>query len=166
MTRPYARHVHHPTELSQQYRVVLDEVRTQGLARIRDKDGTSLLILPEEHLSLVERDLELAREVITAFVVCRAVSRALASEELPVDIDVEGWGFIREFDAGDLAELRDELHEAAFRAWLDHNPALLRSAVSAWRTTAEVLRDQAARRTLLATSHSDDFVEVDRPADG
>lgn len=164
MPQAYASNVHHPTELSQQYRVVLDEARKEGVARIRDKDGTSLLILPEERLSHVERDLELAREVLAVFVVCRAISRALQAEDLPLNTDIEGWGFLREFDASDLAELRDELSDTAFQAWLGRDLGGLRKAVRAWSTTAEVLRDDLARSTLLGTPELDAFVDVDRPA--
>lgn len=129
-----------------------------GLARLRDKDGTSLVMVPERRLESLEK----LRTYFTLFLV---VDRAAqARERLPiVELGANAW--IRSLPADDLSEFAGELGEAITAAVADDSTSFLDEVVASWRTTARQLDDPLRRRVLLQSLISEDYVDAERPAD-
>src|SRR5438067_1582393 len=94
------------SDLSQRGRAVLDAARA-GSARLRDHDGLSLVILPEERLSALRMVVRCAANFL-------ALEHALASargSELAPD-DYGEWTWLRVFDETDLGTFMGEMHDA------------------------------------------------------
>jgi hypothetical protein len=146
-----------PSDLNRRGRAVLDTAR-RSRARIRDKDGLSLLVLPEE---LVEQLETLARFSRNLF----ALERALASGSRPgmseiADFD---WVWLRAFDAEDVGEFVIEMRQALLLAMLDDRTDLPEGVLERWRVTARSLDDPLRRSILLEPFRPNDFVEARRP---
>jgi hypothetical protein len=149
--------IYQSSDLSQRGRVVLDTARA-GLARLRDNDGLSLVILPEERLSAL-------RTVANCTANYLALEDALASargREL-VPADYGEWTWLRVFDEVDRATFIEEMHDALIVAAREESAELLEETLDRWRTTARVLDDPLRREVLLGTHRDEDFVEVHRP---
>jgi hypothetical protein len=133
----------------------LNEARS-GRARLRDKDGTSLVMLPESQLELLE-------ELASWHVAHSKLAKLLAKGSQPSVGDLGELAWLRAFDLDEMHEFLDELDDALVASSADVGFQPLRDCVSAWRTTARQLEDPLRRSVLRGQLSADDLVEVPRP---
>ena len=144
------------TDLAQRRTEFLDAARSGG-ARLRDKDGTSLVMLPE-------RQLHLLQELRKWSSVHLRLERMLARPDFrPTVQNLGDLAWLRVFDCEDLKEFAAELNEALVAADSDNSTAPLDECLKAWRTTAHRLEDPLRRSVLLDKTSGPDLVEADRP---
>ncbi|MGC5660374.1 hypothetical protein ACN261_08210 [Micromonospora sp. WMMD723] len=144
------------SDLTNQRRVEFLDAARSGRARLRDKDGTSLVMLPESHLVWLET---MARWSAVHLRLEELLRRGV----MPSITDLGDLAWLRAFDVDDLAEFVGELHEALVLANADQDPSGLDECVNAWRTTARQLEDPLRRRILLGDRSDADFEEAPRP---
>lgn len=135
----------------------LDAARN-GVARVRDKDGTSLVMLRESQLLLLE---ELAHWSHAHLRLERILSRPA-----PASVsDLGDLAWLRVFDAEDRRLFLEELYEALVASHADRRPDALDELVGAWRLTAAQLEDPLRRSVLTSPLDVDDLVEVGPPVE-
>lgn len=144
------------SDLSRKRREVADVAR-RGLARIRDTDGTGLVLLPAQRYEVLAAVSLWADRL---GVVQRAQIKS-HTERTPADFGDLTW--LRHFDDEDLAEFVSELRQTLSLAYHDNDLTALVDAVADWMATAEELSDPARREILLGAVNVADFVEVARP---
>jgi hypothetical protein len=140
-----------------QLREVTDTAR-RGLARIRDTDGTGLVLLPARHYEVLEA---VSRWYDRLDVVERARAKP-AAERVPADFGDLTW--LRHLDDDDLAQFLQEVRAAVSVAYHDDDLGELEQLVHDWRATADELADPARREVLLGRFDAADYVEAPRPA--
>lgn len=146
-----------PSDLNQHGRAILDAARHGG-ARIRDKDGLSLLVLPEERVEALESAARYATEFL-------ALDRAmpLTTPEGQDAVRVSPWPWLANLDDDDVAQFVMELRESLLVAFKAGTIKATEQLIAEWRTTAEQLTDPAGRQILLAPLNPNDFVAVQAP---
>lgn len=144
------------SDLAQRRVEFLDAARS-GVARLRDKDGTSLVMLPEAHLLWLQA---IARWSALHLRLEDLIRRGV----MPGVRDLGDLAWLRMFDMEDLAAFMDELHEALVIANAEESSAPLDECIKAWRVTAKQLEDPLRRSVLLGEHSPDDFEEVGAPA--
>jgi len=144
------------SDLSRKRREVADVAR-RGLARIRDTDGTGLVLVPAQRYEVLEAVSLWADRL---GVVQRAQAKS-HTERTPTDFGDLTW--LRHFDDDDLEEFVSELRQTLSLAYHDNNLTSLVDAVADWMATAEELADPMRREVLLGAVVSADFVEAARP---
>lgn len=138
-------------------REFLDEAKA-GTARLRDTDGTSLVMLPEGELSF----LSSMRRFITDYLALETALGRPREDRAPTDFGGLAWA---EFlDDDDLHELRREYGQELARAASARNTEKLDGCLHAWQMTAATLSDPVSREILEGRAGDDDFIEVHRPA--
>jgi hypothetical protein len=149
--------IYQPSDLNQRGRAILDAAR-EGQARIRDKDGVGLLVVPEERVEALEATARYVNDllVIEDFLKPqRVVSREF--------IRVSPWKWLAALDDDDIesfvVDLRDSLRTALQTGSLKATERILKE----WRVTAEQLGDPDRRQVLLGHLSPDEFVEVNSP---
>lgn len=143
------------SDLNQRGRLVLDAARA-GEARIRDKDGMSLLVIPERRyqaLLAVNR----AAANLAALQCSMTTHRKLSVQ------DYGDWTWLRSLDEEDRDEFIRELCRAVIVAAHEESSAIIEETLNAWRITAQELDDPDRRAILLGDVHEEDFLEVSRP---
>jgi hypothetical protein len=146
-----------PSDLNRRGRAILNAAR-QDVARIRDTDGTSLVVLPEERVRALE-------------IVARAASNLALLEEIldhsptpsPESLAAFDWAWLRVFDPEDLQEFVREARGAVVAAFRDRDPRLVDDLLHRWRVTAQALDDPLRRAILYGPVKLEDFIEVARP---
>nr|WBO79309.1 hypothetical protein SBE_003003 [Streptomyces sp. SBE_14.2] len=145
------------SDLATQRRTEFLSAARNGLARLRDKNGTSLVMLPERHLQLLE-------ELRTWSSVHLRLERLLTRPDFrPTVYDLGDLAWLRVFDCEDLREFAEELGEAIVAADSDNDTAVLHECLDAWKTTARQLEDPLRRNVLLRKGLVPDLVEAERP---
>lgn len=144
-----------PTDLVQRRTEFLEAARKGG-ARLRDKDGTSLVMLPESHVLLLE---ELGRWTNSYM----RLETLLRRDARPSVSELGDLAWLRVFDQEDLRDFVTELHDALVAARADDNVRAVTEVIDAWRITAAQLDDPLRRSVLLGSSGADDFVEAAPP---
>jgi hypothetical protein len=144
------------SDLSRKRREVADVAR-RGLARIRDTDGTGLVLMPARRYEVLEA---VSRWADRLGVVECTLTKSRA-ERTPADFGDLTW--LRHFDEDDLAEFVSELRQTLSLAYHDDDLISLVDAVADWKATADELADPARREVLLGAVDAADFVEVARP---
>jgi hypothetical protein len=147
-----------PTDLANRRTEFLNAAR-QGLARLRDKDGTSLVMLPERRLLLLQTLAEWSQAHLSLEALLRRPDRPAVS-----DLGELAW--LRAFEVDELREFASELHESLTASYADGSTDALDECLSAWRTTARQLEDPLRRSVLLGRHSPEDFVETSRPDEG
>jgi len=127
-----------------------------GEARLRDKDGTSLVMVPEGRLRFLEDLAKWSSEGLR-------LRRLLARDELPSIADLGSLAWLRVFDTSDLRRFEDELQDSLIAATADGSLAVLDETVEAWRVTARELEDPLRRSVLYGDIADDDLMEADEP---
>ena len=145
------------TDLAQRRTEFLAAARDGG-ARLRDKDGTSLVMLPESHVRLLE---ELS-DWSTAYMRLESLVRRGSQ---PTVSDLGDLAWLRVFDLDDLREFVAELHEVLVAARADDSTRAIDDMIRDWRVTAEQLSDPLRRSVLLEELSVDDLVEAAEPHD-
>lgn len=137
-------------------RTFLDEAKT-GIARLRDQDGATLVMLPESVLGVLS-------DLRTYFLAYLSLENALTrprKERRPTDFGEIAWADV--LDDEDLSEFRTEFRDSLTRATAARDVAGLDELVRAWRLTADLLNDPDASRRINADVDDDSYVEVSRP---
>ncbi|MEU4835813.1 hypothetical protein [Streptosporangium sp. NPDC023615] len=143
------------SDLANKRTEVLDAAR-EGLARVRDKDGTSLVMLPERRLRLLEEIARWSRAHMR-------LDELLRRNVIPNVGDLGDLAWLRVFDADDLREFVEDLHNALIAAHSDEDTSALDECVKAWRITARQIEDPLRRSILMGKHNVDDYVEVREP---
>ncbi len=133
----------------------LDAARS-GRARVRDKDGTGLVMLPESELEVLEGFAAWSQKLnqLNALVEAgRPLTPALLGD----------LAWLRVFDAEDLRDFMDELHQALIADLADQTLNTVKAVVGDWRVTARQLEDPLRRSVLLGHDAPDHLVEATRP---
>lgn len=164
MTRLATTTIHQSSELNARYRQILDEAKATGLARLRDSDGTAILIMPESVIASLEGGRESSAIIVSCIRSLLPLERAVVGGVQPSLRDLGDWPWLEEFDLADLGEFVEEMRGSLERALptLDATPIV--QSLTGWRTTADAMSDPLSRETLLGANHEKDYVEVGRPA--
>jgi hypothetical protein len=151
------------SDLSRRGRAVLDTAR-DGLARIRDTDGESLIVAREEAYEAMRQQLLVFRELADAMASYITLDRAIDHEHRrPALAEFGSWTWVRHLPADDTAEFVRDISEALYASCRELSAIPLAEVVEAWRASAEALSDPLSRETLLGQSSADDYVEAARP---
>jgi len=143
------------TDLSQHSSEVLDTARA-GEARVRDKDGHSFLVLPEQRVRVLAAVGEAAVNLV-------ALEQALgvAPDDRPRPYSGD-WTWLRHLDDDDLREFISNVRDALLAADREQSPAPVEDILYRWRVTAEELADPDRRPILLRLDdlRDEDFVDL------
>lgn len=138
-------------------RAFLDDAKA-GVARLRDTDGASLVMLPEPDLGLLT---ELRTHFLAYLCLENAVRRERATRR-STDFGELAWASVLADD--DLETFRDELREELTRAISGRSLAGLTELLRAWRLTAEFMADEEAVAR-AADGSLDAYEDLPRPED-
>jgi hypothetical protein len=133
----------------------IDEARS-GLARLRDKDGTSLVMIPESSLTFLQGLKDLTGLHL-------ALDHLVAAGRQPSIRGLGEHAWLRVFDLDDLKEFSTELGTALVAARSDNDTAVADEVVAAWRVTARQLADPLRRSVLHGQVSNSDLVDAARP---
>lgn len=145
-----------PSDLAGKKRTEFLQQAREGSARIRDKDGISLVALPESQVVALRLVAEWSGHLLR-------LQELLARDGQPSLSDLGDMAWLRVFDRDDLKEFADELHQVLIASISDESPEALVEAVRAWKVTAKELDDPLRRSVLLGERSTADFVPADRP---
>ena len=137
-------------------REFLDEAKA-GSARLRDTDGTSLVMLPEGELSF----LSMMRGLIADYLALETALGRAREDRAVTDFGGLAWAEV--LDDDDLHELRREYSQELARAAAAQSADGLDRCLHAWRMTAATLSDPVSREILEGKAADEDFVEIERP---
>jgi hypothetical protein len=156
--------IYQSSDLNQRGRAILDAAR-DGFARVRDKDGASLVMTREERFDALERSNTVGNELAHATASFMLIEQAVEhrADAKPALAEMGDWVWVRYLPAEDLHEFVTEIHEALYQSCREFSLEPLHDSLDAWRETAMALRDPLSRETLLHDSHDDDYVDVPRP---
>jgi len=146
-----------PIDLQRRYRAILDEAKA-GQARVRDLDGTDILLLPESEVEALRRVNAVAANLLAIERVAELM--ATRRPDLP---EYGEWSWLRVFDADDLREFIREIREAVIVGVREGSTTLLDEQLRAWRITAQQADDPLFRDILRGGASEEDFTEVGRP---
>jgi hypothetical protein len=145
------------SDLAGSKRVEFLDAARGGQARLRDRDGMSLVMLPESTLRLLEA-LTSWWEAYT-----RLDSLLRRATDVPSARELGDLAWLRSVDRDDMEEFLSDLHEALVASSADRDLAVLDSCINAWRITARQLEDPLRRSVLLGSNIDSDFIEVQEP---
>jgi hypothetical protein len=146
-----------PSDLAGTKRLAFLQAAREGVARIRDKDGTSLVALPESQV----RGLRLVAEWSGHLL---RLQDLLARDGQPTVSELGDLAWLRVFDRDDLREFADELHQVLIASISDESAEALTEAIRAWRVTAKEIEDPLRRSVLTGEFSPTDLVPVERPS--
>lgn len=142
-------------------RALLDAARG-GFARLRDTDGTGLVMLTEASLKQMaenqRREHQLAEAAAELWRVV-LLTRALGEKERLDPVTLGRWTWLSWFDHDDLTEFVDEMATAL----ASRNEAAVLDALTGWEETAAVLADPERVAAHTGMFDPDDYVDVLRP---
>ncbi len=151
------------SDLNRRGRAVLDAAR-EGIARIRDTDGASLVLTREESLEAMRHQLDAMRQLADAMASFITLDRALDHEHRqPLLSELGQWTWMRRLPTEDVGAFLRDIGDALYESCREMSAAPLATVVDDWKATAEALEDPLARETLLGTSAPGDYVEIKRP---
>lgn len=156
--------IHQASELNARYRQILNEAKSAGVARLRDSDGTAVVILPEREISMMQERQESHEAIADAVRGYLALEPAVLEGRRPEPLELGEWTWLKAFDAEELRELFVELRAAIAESLNGADAAPVLRTLADWRITAEALGDALSRQTLLGQGSASDYVEVDRPS--
>ena len=128
-----------------------------GAARLRDTDGTSLVMVPQAAFDTLSELKSCAGRYLQ---VEGALERRRADRR-PSDFGELAW--LEVFDDDDLQTFRQEFHEALVQAVASETTEPVDTCVLDWRTTAKALSEGKRRRILTGKPEAGDFEEVGAP---
>jgi hypothetical protein len=145
-----------PSDLAGAKRTTFLRMAREGSARIRDKDGVSLLTLPESQVVTLRLVAEWSKHLLR-------LQDLLARDGQLSLSDLGDLAWLRVFDRDDLKEFADELHQALITAISDESADVLTEAVRAWRVTAREIDDPLRRSILMGELSPSCLVPAERP---
>lgn len=150
--------IYQASDLQKRYREVLKDAR-ESMARLRDKDGISLVMTREAYVAALE---ELS-EATATFVI---LEQALATPgREPSLADLGAWTWVRFLDPEDRLEFVQDMRAALVMSSREHNAVQIQETIGAWKATAESLSDATRRSILLGPVTEGDMVPAERPTD-
>ena len=150
--------IYQASDLQKRYRDVLKDAREQ-MARLRDKDGISLVMMREAYFSALQ---ELS-EATASFVI---LEQALAKHGGELSLaEMGAWTWVRFLDQDDKLEFLQEMRDALVTASREHKAERIHETIKAWRETADSLSDPARRNILLGAVTEADMTPAERPTD-
>lgn len=151
------------SDLNRRGRSILDAAR-DGVARIRDTDGASLVMTGEAEFQAMRDRLDDLRRLTDAMASFITLDRALDHEHRTPSLAEWGaWTWLRELPAEDAGAFLHDIAEALYASCREMTAAPLSNVLSDWKATAEALNDPLSRETLLGHNTADDYLEVERP---
>jgi hypothetical protein len=145
------------SDLSTKRRELLDAARA-GYAQIRDKDGTGLVVLPQEDFERLNELANLFLKLITL----DSTFEKPAAERRSADLGEFAW--LAAFDEDDQRTFRLELREALATSMGSRSTKPVEGCLNDWRATAAALSNEKGRRILTSKGEGlDSFREVRRP---
>lgn len=133
------------------------DLAKRGNARLRDIDGTPLVMLREAGLVQLE---ELSEALVGYLSLETALDRQREDRQ-PTDFGNLAWAST--LDESDLRELRDDLRAVLAIAASQRDTAPVDTLLRDWRYTALDLADPRSGPILRGDYTDDDFVEAPRP---
>lgn len=150
-------HIYQASDLATKRRELMDDARS-GVARIRDTDGTGLVMLKQGRFEV----LMALREQLARFVSLSAALERPSHERRATDFGEFAW--LTAFDEDDQREFRRELMEALAQSLASDSLEPAERCTRDWRTTARALSNEKVRRVLTGPGEKDSsFEEVTRP---
>lgn len=146
--------IYQASDLAGNKRVDFIKDARAGRARLRDKDGTSLVMLPEAHLAALEEHAHWSRAHQRISFLYRSGSRPSVEE-------LGDLAWMRTLDEEDVSCFLDELHDALIAGLADESSDAIDETVNAWRLTARQLADPLRRSVLTEHTQLTDYLEVD-----
>jgi hypothetical protein len=145
-----------PSDLAGKKRTEFLQQARESSARIRDKDGTSLVTLPESQVVALRLVAEWSGHLLR-------LQELLARDGQPSLADLADMAWLRVFDRDDLKEFADELHQVLIASISDESSEAITETVRAWKVTAKEMDDPLRRSVLTSEFSVADFVPADRP---
>jgi len=149
--------IYQATDLTTSKRVEFIKEAQRDRARLRATDGTSLVMLPERKLDLLEALARWGEAYAKLSTLLRRI------EGVPTASQLGELAWLRSFDREDLEEFLCELQDAIVAARADEEAEVLDECLRAWKVTARQLTDPLRRSVLLRKNRSSDYVEVQEP---
>ncbi len=150
-------HIYQVSDLATDRLELLATARA-GVAQIRDKDGTGLVMLQQSDFNL----LTALREQLSRFVSLEAAFQRPRAERRVNDYGHFAW--LAPFDDDDQMEFRREYVEALAKGLSTDSTEPAEMCVRDWRMTARALGNEKVRKVLTSPGHSDvNFEQVNRP---
>lgn len=150
--------IYQASDLASSKRVDFIRDAKRGGARLRDKDGSSLLFLPEVQVN--------ALRSLTRWSQLHLILSGLLDSGTALTVTNLGeLAWLRVFDEADVREFCSELHVALLAALADDQSDVVEDCVAAWRITANEMSDPLRRAVLTASFSSDDYVDPSEPVE-
>lgn len=150
-------HIYQASDLASKRRELLDSAR-EGIAQIRDSDGTALVLIPQGTFDL----LRAHREQLARFLALEAALERPASQRQVTDFGEFAW--LVAFDADDQQSFRRELMGALVQSLAGDSTEPVERCVREWRISARALSNEKSRRILTPPGAPDSsFEQVERP---
>lgn len=146
------------SDLNQRGRAVLDAARTSE-ARVRDKDGTGLVVIREHRFRTLRTALDTTANLM-------AVEQMLDVDRSERTLrDYGDWTWLRVFDDDDMQGFVREMRDALLVAGREESVVQVEETLERWRITARQLSDPQRKAILLHGEKldGDKFIEVERP---
>jgi len=150
-------HIFQTSDLNRQGRTVLNCARA-GVARLRDTDGTSIVVMSESRFAAM---VTAAHAAANFMLVEERIAHGGGATLAPAELGE--WTWLRHLDVEDLAEFLKDVREALIVVVHESEPTQLLTALREWKATAEALADELSRSTLLGSVDADDLVPAARP---
>jgi hypothetical protein len=144
------------SDLQTDRRAFLNAARQPGGARLRDTDGTTLVMLPLATVSAHRTIEEWAVRTLQ-------VTGLLRGSSVVNRGDLGALAWLAEFDDADRATFFDEFRDAVVEAHSLADAGPVERCLADWKTTARALADPKRRRVLTSPLSASDMVEVAAP---
>jgi hypothetical protein len=147
--------VYRASDLNRRGREVLDAARETGV-RIADKDGLSMLMLPESLVVAAARASDERDALVDAYA-------TLFDLDAGESVAVEAMRWVNRLSPEDRSEFIDELRSEIRRSVRDDDVSQLLVMLGEWKVTSTVSNQAGYLDVLNAPFDPDDFFEVGRP---
>lgn len=158
--------ISHPTatiytvsDLGPRYRAILDEAKRDGMARLRDADGSSMAILPESAVAEADHRLAVQGRVIESMRGVLAIESALARDDDDwIEATLDGtWPWLKTIGRENLETFVADLRAVLLPALSAGDAQPIQQLLHEWRATAEIHRDPDLLRRLRRDLSEDEF---------
>lgn len=155
-----SRVIYQSTDLQRRGRDILRDAR-EGGARLRDKDGVSLVMMREDRICALEE----LTNATSSYVILDAAFHANHDPRAWL-ADLGEWTWLRVFDPDDLQEFLNDMRQALIAGSREHRSEPILATLDAWRKTAESLDDPLRREILLGEVAAEDMTVAKSPSNG
>jgi hypothetical protein len=150
-----AERVYRASDLNRRGREVLDAARETGV-RIADKDGLSMLMLPESLVVEAARSSDERDSLVDAYA-------TLFDLDAGESVAVEAMRWVNRLTPEDRGEFQEELRGEIRRAGRHDDVSSLLAMLSEWQVTSTVSNEPGYLDVLDDPFKAEDFIEVGRP---